>query len=77
MYSFTVESKVFQILTYIRQERPNKQYRNTVKDLPLPNTVSQKEEKPHTIGLDDTAIPYIKIKTTEIQLEKKLNTAIP
>ena len=48
-----------------------------MKDLPLPNTVSQKEEKPHTIGLDDTAIPHIKIKTTEIQLEKKLNTAIP
>ena len=67
MYSFTVESKVFQILTYIRQERPNEQYRNTVKDLLLPNTVSQKDEKPHTAGLDDTEIP----------LEKMLTTAIP
>ena len=58
--------KSFQILTYIRQERLNEQYRNTVKDLLLPNTVSQKDEKPHTAGLDDTAIPHIKIKITEI-----------
>ena len=48
--------------------------RNTVKDLLLPNTVSQKDDKPHTVGLDDTAIMYIKIKITEIPLEKKLNT---
>ena len=41
------------------------------------NTVKQKDEKPHTAGLDDTAIPHIKIKITEIPLEKKLNTAIP
>ena len=42
------------------------------------NTVSQKDEKPHTPGLDDTAIPHIKIKITEIKpLKKKLNTAIP
>ena len=66
MYSFAVKSKVFQILTYWI----------TVKDL-LPNTVSQKDEKPHTAGLDDTVIPHIKIKITEIPLEKKLNTAIP
>ena len=26
----------------------NERYRNTVKDLLLPNTVSQKDEKPHT-----------------------------
>ena len=58
--------KSFQILTYIRQERLNEQYRNTVKDLLLPNTVSQKDEKPHTAGLDDTAILPIKIKITEI-----------
>ena len=77
VYSFTVKSKDFQILTYIRQERPNEQYRNTVKDLLLPNTVTQKDEKPHTTGLDDTAIPHIKIKITEIPLEKRLNTAIP
>ena len=43
----------------------------------LPNTVSQKDEKPHTAGLDDTAIPLIKIKITEIPLEEKLNSAIP
>ena len=73
MYSSAVKSKVFQILTYIRQERPNEQYRNTV----ILNTISQKDEKPCTAGLDDTAIPHIKIKITEIRLEKELNTAIP
>ena len=71
MYSFTVKSKVFQILTYIREERPNERYRNSVKDLLLPNIVGQKDEKPHTAGLGDNAIPHIKIKITEIPLEKK------
>ena len=74
MYSFTVESKVFQILTYIRQERPNEQYRNTVKDLLLPNTVSQKDEKPHTAGLDDTATPKLPkygLKKTSIPQNRK------
>ena len=35
-----------------------------MKDLLLLNTVSQKDEKPHTgtLGLDDTAIPHIKIQ---------------
>ena len=47
------------------QERPNERYRNTVKDLLLPNTVSQKDKKPHTAELDDTVIPHIKIKITE------------
>ena len=37
----------------------------------LPNTVTQKDEKPHTAGVNDTAIPHIKIKITEIPLEKK------
>ena len=42
---------------------------NTVKDLLLPNTVNKKDETPHTTaGLDDTAIPHIKIKITEIPL---------
>ena len=71
MSSFTVKSKFFQMLTYIRQETPNEQYRNTVKDLLLSNTVSQKDEKLHTARLNDTAIPHIKIKITEIPLEKK------
>ena len=74
MYSFTLKSKVFKILTYIRQERPNEQH-CTGTAIPwrivLPNTVSQKDEKPHTARLDDTAIPHIKIKITEIPLEKK------
>ena len=43
----------------------------------LPNTVNEKDEKPRTAGLDDTAVPHINIKITEIPLEKKLNTAIP
>ena len=32
----------------IGQEGANEQYRNTAKDLLLLNTVSQKDEKPHT-----------------------------
>ena len=42
----------------------------TVNDLLLPNTVNEKNEKPHTAGLDETAIPHINIKITEIPLEK-------
>ena len=37
----------------------------------IPNTVSQKDEKSHTTGLDDTAILRIKIKVTEMSLRKK------
>ena len=48
-----------------------------MKDLLLPNTVNQKDKKSHTAELDDTAILHIKIKITEIPLEKKVNTAIP
>ena len=49
---------------------------NTVKDLLLPNTVNKKDETLHTAGLDDTSIPHIKIKITEIPVEKQFNTAI-
>ena len=48
-----------------------------MKDLLLPNTVNQKEEKPHTAGLNDTAIPHFKTQITEIPLGKKLNTVSP
>ena len=58
------------VLTCFRQVSPNEQY-STVKDLLLPTTFSQTDEKPHTLGLDDTAIPHINIKITEIRLEKK------
>ena len=34
----------------------NKQYRNTVKDLLFLKTINQKDEKPHTSGLNDTAL---------------------
>ena len=50
---------------------------SALKDLLLPNTGSQKDEKQHAAGLDDTAILFIKIKISEIPQEKKLNTAIP
>ena len=39
--------------------------------------VSQTDEKPPTAELDDTAIPYVKIKITELPHEKKPNTVIP
>ena len=48
-----------------------------MKDPFLPNTVGQNGEKPHTGGLNDTAIPHVKIKITEIPLEKKFNTVSP
>ena len=54
-----------------RKESANKRYRNTVNNLISPNTVSQNDE------LDDTAIPHVKIKITEIPHEKKPETAIP
>ena len=47
-----------------------------MKDPLLPNTVRQKDEKPPA-GLNDTAVPHVKIKITEIPFEKKLNTPIP
>ena len=54
------------VLTSIRQQSANKWYHNTMKDL----TVNQKGVKPYTVGLDDTAIPHIKIKIAEIMLGK-------
>ena len=36
----------------------------------IPKTVSQKDKKPHTAGLDDTAIPHIKITISKITDEK-------
>ena len=50
------------VLTFITGKRANGQYQNTVKDLLLQNTVNKKNEKSHTAGLNDTAIPHIKIK---------------
>ena len=50
---------------------------DATKDLLLPVAVSQKDEKPLTAGLDDTAIAHFKIEITETPLEKKFNTAIP
>ena len=58
------------------QESANERYRSTVKDLLLPHTVSQKNKKLNTVVLDETIVPHIKIKITEIPLEKKLSTAL-
>ena len=60
-----------------RKERANKRYRNTVNNLISPKTVSQNNERPHTSEVDDTAIPHVKIKITEIPHEEKPNTSIP
>ena len=48
-----------------------------MKDLLLANTVSQKDEKQHTAGLDDIAILHIKVKITTILFEEKLTIATP
>lgn len=53
----------------MREESANERYGNTVKHL-LSNTVNQKDEKLHTARLDDTEIPHVKIKITEILHEK-------
>ena len=63
-------------LTCVKQKSANERYRSNMKDILLPNTVSQKDEKPYTAGLDDTLIPHIKNKITEIPHEKKLKTAM-
>ena len=49
------------VLICMRQGSANERYRNTVKLLLLPTTISQKDEKPHTTDLDDTAILHVKI----------------
>ena len=42
----------------------------------IANAISQKDEKLHTAGLDDTAKPHIKKKKTKILLEKTLYSTI-
>lgn len=68
-------------MTCIRQKRANEHYHNIFQDLPTiissktffltPNTISQKDKKSNTTGLDDTTILHIKIKVTEMSLKKK------
>ena len=49
------------------QESANRLYRNIVKDLLLPNTVDQKDEKPYTAGLDTvTDVPLGKLLELDI-----------
>ena len=62
-------------MIFVREESTNEQCHNTMKHL-LQSTVSQKDEKPQNAGLDDTAIPHIKIKITEIPRGKMFNTTI-
>ena len=57
-------------------------YLYTVKNLLLQNTISQKDEKPHTAGLNDTSTLHLhlsrtlKSKLPKYRLKKKLNTTI-
>ena len=60
-----------------KKKRTVNSLRNTVNNLISPNKISQNDEKPHTAELDDTAIPHVKIKITEIPHEKKPNTVNP
>ena len=60
-----------------RKESANKRYCNTENNLISLNTVNQNDKKPHTTELDDAVIPHVKIKITEIPLEKKPNTLNP
>ena len=48
---------------------PETQWQLSATILLLPNTISKKDEKPHTTGPYDTAIPHIKIKVAKILLE--------
>ena len=73
----TFMSYCFLFCALYRKESANKRYRNTVNDLISPNNVSQNDEKPHSAELDDTAIPHVKIKITEMPHKKKPDTAIP
>ena len=55
----TVLCCMFYWTALIREESANEWHCNTMKDLLLLNTVSQKDEKPHTAGLDDTVTAHI------------------
>ena len=65
------------VLHIVSKGKRKQLYRDTVNSHISPNTVSQNDEIPHTARPDDTAIPHVKIKITEIPHEKKLNTTIP
>ena len=65
------------VLTCLRQESANERYCSTVKDFLLSNTISQKDEKLHIAGLDETALLHVKIFITKILHEKKLNIVNP
>ena len=52
-----------------RERERNEQFHNTVKDLLLPDTVSQKDEKPPTTGLDDTAIVVFHMTSLKFKLK--------
>ena len=60
-------------MTYIRHESTNERCRNTVREGSsfIANTVRQRDKKPDTAGLDDTAIPHIKLKCLKSKLPKK------
>ena len=61
----------------MRQESANERFLNTLKDLLQSNTVSQKEEKPHTAGLDDTAREDLNYRNTAWKKAQYPNTVNP
>ena len=58
------------VLRIVSKGKRKQPCRNTVNNHISPNTVSQNDEIPHTARPDDTAIPHVKIKITEIPHEK-------
>ena len=62
------------VLTCMRQETVNEQYRNTVETFFYLTPSAKRMKIPHTARLDDTAILHVKIQIAEIPHEKKLNT---
>ena len=54
----TLHLAFFAICNSASKLRVNELYCNNVKHLLLPNTISQNNEKLHTIRIDDTAIPH-------------------
>ena len=58
------------VLTCIRQEGTNGRYRINVEDLLLTNTITQKDKKPHTEGLDVPQYRTLKYKLPKYRLKK-------
>ena len=53
LHCFALHIVLTPVLTCFRQGSAKERYHSTVKDLLLPNTVSQKDEKPHISWLQE------------------------